>query len=554
MYRQKCMEWAYRSPSLKSLSGISLVELVDELKQRTPTPTKGILLCNTIDLKNGEMKEFQVEGERVLLIQERSQFYAMSPLCPNCLQPLQRGICYQNTLRCHWHGTAYKLPSGELVDGPGLHHLMVFKVIVKDGMVVLQGAPSDLRLSSKLPPMIKCSNSSAAPTVIIGSGIAGVTCAVTLRQHGYTNRIVILTRERVAPYNRMILSKQLNFDTDQLPLLSNDVYRDYDIELRRNTSVMEVNVEEKFVTLENSTERVPYSNLVLAMGSVNKPCNVHGSDLEGVFSLRTVEESLRIREEIRRKHVIVIGSGFLGLEIACAASKSAASVSVFGKSSNPVGLFGDIAGRELRKFLQDQGICIRQNTMVRSLEGYDRVSHMVLKDGMCAVANTVISAIGVQPCTSLLVGSRIKMDARGYVPVDDEMRTNQPNVYAIGDITDCPFDVCGPRRANLPHWQTACYQGRVAAMSILGRKPERAFVPFLWLDLFDRHITFAGDPFVEPTEVIARGSLANNNYVCYYIKNDTVVGVLGCGPEGVPAQFVEIFQKRTRVTRDEAVL
>lgn len=95
-------------------------------------------------------------------------------------------------------------------------------------------------------------------------------------------------------------------------MLSNDVYRDYDIELRRNTSVMEVNVEEKFVTLENSTERVPYSNLVLAMGSVNKPCNVHGSDLEGVFSLRTVEESLRIREEIRRKHVIVIGSGFLG--------------------------------------------------------------------------------------------------------------------------------------------------------------------------------------------------------------------------------------------------
>jgi len=98
------------------------------------------------------------------------------------------------------------------------------------------------------------------------------------------------------------------------------------------------------------------------------------------------------------------------------------------------------------------------------------------------------------------------MDASGYVPVDEEMRTNQPNVYAIGDITDCPFDVCGPRRANLPHWQAACYQGprgngshsvinilgRAAAMSILGKKPERTFVPFLWLDLFDRHITFAG--------------------------------------------------------------
>lgn len=74
----------------------------------------------------------------------------------------------------------------------------------------------------------------------------------------------------------------------------------------------EVNVEEKYVGLENSTERIPYANLVLAMGAVNKPLSIHGSDLEGVFNLRTVEESVRIREEIRRKHVIVIGSGFLG--------------------------------------------------------------------------------------------------------------------------------------------------------------------------------------------------------------------------------------------------
>ena len=149
------------------------------------------------------------------------------------------------------------------------------------------------------------------------------------------------------------------------------------------------------------------------------------------------------------------------LEIASVIGKRARSITVLGKSETPLKLFGPTFGRHLRAFIQDNAsITIRQECLVRSFAGFDHVEHMVLKDGLCAVVQTVIIANGIQPCTSILVGSKIQTNTMGYVIVDEEMRTNQANIFAIGDCIEFPLTLFGGHRVTLPHAQVAQHQGK----------------------------------------------------------------------------------------------
>uniref|UniRef100_A0A914QRB9 FAD/NAD(P)-binding domain-containing protein n=1 Tax=Panagrolaimus davidi TaxID=227884 RepID=A0A914QRB9_9BILA len=247
-------------------------------------------------------------------------------------------------------------------------------------------------------------------------------------------------------------------------------------------------------------------------------------------------------------------ANFYALEVASAIGKRARSITVLGKSETPFKIFGPTFGRHIRAFIQDHTrITIRQDSLVRSFEGFDHVEHMVLKDGLCAVAQTVIIANGIHPCTSMLVGSGIQTNTMGYVIVDEQMKTNQSNVYAIGDCTEFPLTLFGGHRISLPHAHAAQFQGKIAALSITNRTNSIEYVPFIWTDLFDRHITFCGDFFTTPmanVETIVKGDIFQNTYCCYILKNDEVIAIIDCSKKAVAVQFIEIFRLKIKVKQE----
>ena len=173
---------------------------------------------------------------------------------------------------------------------------------------------SILKLSkSKITdPMSKCKNNVTDPTVIIGAGIAGATVAESLRCEGYSGRIVLISKEEAHPYNRSLLTKTVVIDSEELKFRNSEFYSSHDIELLLNTKVKLINVEEKLICLDDE-KKMTYSNLILAMGSVNRSPSIKGyPELEGVFQLRDFKDLKTIKEESEKKHVTIVGAGYSG--------------------------------------------------------------------------------------------------------------------------------------------------------------------------------------------------------------------------------------------------
>ncbi|KAE9550911.1 hypothetical protein FO519_005873 [Halicephalobus sp. NKZ332] len=481
-------------------------------------------LCSLEDLADGEKKEFSIDirGQdtvKVLLIKNKGKWYALGAHCTYCNSRLVDGILSFGKIRCSFHGTSFNIKNGKIEDPPGFDSLPFFTVKLSESEVYISTLVSKLMKTKIIDPMTKCKNQICDPTVIIGAGIAGITVAESLRQEGYGGRIVILSKEKTDPYNRSLLTKNIVSNPEELKFRDPEFYSKHDIELLLGTKVKSINTDEKVVHLEDEKE-LNYSNLVLAMGSVNKSPSINGyPELEGVFQLRNFNDLKTIKEETEKKHVTIVGTGYSALEITSLISKSTRSVTILGKSEMILRQFGPFFGRNLRAFIEDQGkVSIRQGSLIRSLGGYDRVSHLVLKDGLCAVANTVIVCTGTQPCTSILLGSKIQTTPSGYVTVDENMETNQHHVFAVGDLTEFPLTIFGGRRISLQHVNVAQYQAKIVARKITKRNFKNEFVPFFWIDLFEKHVTFCGDCSIVPEDFVVRGTLETGDYRCYMFK------------------------------------
>uniref|UniRef100_A0AC35GSU9 Rieske domain-containing protein n=1 Tax=Panagrolaimus sp. PS1159 TaxID=55785 RepID=A0AC35GSU9_9BILA len=198
----------------RTLSGISRIS---ESVHGIPVQEK---LCGINDLQNGEMKEVTLSilsadnvetiNYRILVIKEKDKWYALSPDCTYCNTPLVKGIVSHGKVRCPLHGTSFNLKTGKLEDLPGFDSLPAFKVTLSLTDVFLSTSLTKISQTRIIDPMSKCKDSINDPVVIVGAGIAGITCAETLRHESYNGRIVIISREDHLPYNRSLLSKNLD--------------------------------------------------------------------------------------------------------------------------------------------------------------------------------------------------------------------------------------------------------------------------------------------------------------------------------------------------------
>ncbi|HEY0450829.1 FAD/NAD(P)-binding oxidoreductase [Actinophytocola sp.] len=360
--------------------------------------------------------------------------------------------------------------------------------------------------------------------VIVGGGLAGAKAAETLREEGFDGRVVLVCAEPDRPYERPPLSKGYllgDQERDTVFVHEQGWYADNSVELLLKRRATRIDRAAHEVELD-SGERLAYTKLLLATGSSPRRLRVDGNNLDGVHYLRRLSHSDKLREDIARGgRVVVVGAGWIGLETAAAARQKGSEVTVVEPQSTPLHV---PLGPEMGGFFADvhraHGVDLRLGVGVTGFRGGGRVEAVLTDDGEIP-ADLVIVGIGARPNTELAEEAGLKVD--DGVLVDSSLRTEDPDIYAAGDIASSPSSVYG-RPIRVEHWATALNGGPAAAKGMLGQDVTYDDLPYFFSDQYDVGMEFTG--WFAPggyDEVVTRGDVAGQAFRAYWLAGGRVV-------------------------------
>ncbi|XP_039724340.1 apoptosis-inducing factor 3 isoform X1 [Pteropus medius] len=524
-------------------------------------------VCHVKDLENGQMREVELGWGKVLLVKDNGEFHALGHKCPHYGAPLVKGVLSRGRVRCPWHGACFNISTGDLEDFPGLDSLHKFQVKIEKEKVYIRASKQALQLQRRTKVMAKCISPSAGHSgstnvLIVGAGAAGLVCAETLRQEGFSDRIVLCTLDRHLPYDRPKLSKSLDAQPEQLALRPKEFFRAYGIEVLTEAQVVTVDVRNKKVVFKDGF-KLEYSKLLLAPGSSPKTLSCKGKEVENVFTIRTPEDANRVVRLARGRNAVVVGAGFLGcqfaahhpgpgMEVAAYLTEKAHSVSVVELEETPFRRFlGERVGRALMKVFENNRVKFYMQTEVSELRAQEgKLKEVVLKSSKVVRADVCVVGIGAVPATGFLRQSGIGLDSRGFIPVNKMMQTNIPGVFAAGDAVTFPLAWRNNRKVNIPHWQMAHAQGRVAAQNMLAQEAEINTVPYLWTAMFGKSLRYAGygEGF---DDVIIQGDLEELKFVAFYTKGDEVIAVASMNYDPIVSKVAEVLASGRTIRKRE---
>ncbi|MEO5840015.1 MAG: FAD/NAD(P)-binding oxidoreductase [Acidimicrobiales bacterium] len=378
---------------------------------------------------------------------------------------------------------------------------------------------------------------------IVGASLAGLRGAETLRNDGYDGRITVIGDETAVPYDRPPLSKQLlagKWDIDRTTLYRPERLAELDLDLQLGVRATGLDLRDRSLELDGG-RRQSFDALLVATGS--SPRRLPGMpSLDGLFTLRTLDDSLAIRREFERgPRVVVVGAGFIGAEVAATARERGLDVTMIEALPVPLGrVLGDEMGALCAAIHRDHGVDVRLGVGVDGFDGHERVERVRLSDGSVVEADVVIVGVGVAPNTAWLEGSGLTID-NGVVC--DASCLAAPGVTAAGDVARWPnhrFDEV----ARVEHWDHAIEMGAHAARRLLQSDAEAtAFspVPFFWSDQYDRKIQLAGRPRPDDTIEIATGSVEERRFAALYGRAGKFVAVLGINRPRHVAQYRQLI-------------
>ena len=361
--------------------------------------------------------------------------------------------------------------------------------------------------------------------VVVGASLAGLRSVEGLRRLGHEGAIVLIGEERRAPYDRPPLSKQLlagEWELERVQLRSDEELRDLDVELRLGERATGLDLGARTVQLEG--DRVPFDGLIIATGA--RPRTLPGApDLEGLHTLRTVEDSLAIGEALgARPRVVVVGAGFIGSEVAATASRRGADVTVVEALPVPLRrVLGDAIGMRCAELHRRHGVELRLGVGVDAIEGESRVERVRLSDGTQLDADLVVVGIGVQPNSEWLEGSGLELD--DGVVCDATLRAAE-GVYAAGDVARWPHALFG-ETIRVEHWTNASEQGYAAARNLLapdGEAEPFAAVPYFWSDQYDAKLQLVGRAAGADELRVVHGDLDALRFVALYRREERLLG------------------------------
>jgi 3-phenylpropionate/trans-cinnamate dioxygenase ferredoxin reductase component len=364
-----------------------------------------------------------------------------------------------------------------------------------------------------------------ATFVIVGAGLAGAKAAETLRAEGFDGGIVLIGAESERPYERPPLSKGLllgTADHDSAFVHEPDWYRDNGVELRTGTVVTSLDRDRREVTLSDG-QALGYDKLLLATGARPRTLPVPGAELAGVLHLRTLSDSDRILDAaVKGARLVIIGAGWIGLEVAAAARSRGATVDIVETANLPLQrILGDRIATVFADLHREHGVTFHFGAQVARLVGGYRVTQVELADGAILPADAVLVAVGAQPNTELAERAGLAMD--NGILVDPSLRTSDPHIYAAGDVANVEHPLLGTR-IRVEHWANALHGGPAAAMAMLGRQVSYDRLPYFYTDQYDLGMEYSG--FAPPgatDQIVVRGDLAKREFIVYWMDDGRVV-------------------------------
>lgn len=361
--------------------------------------------------------------------------------------------------------------------------------------------------------------------VIAGAGHAAGQAIISLRQQKYTGRIVLIGDEPYLPYQRPPLSKKFlagELAAERLYLKPVSFYDDPQIDVRLNTLITAIDVNSKALSLA-SGDVVAYDRLILALGSRVRQLQVDGNDLRHVHYLRSIADVEGIRQDFDPgKRLVVIGAGYIGLEVAAVARQLGLDVTVIEMADR---VMSRVVSPEISDFYQiehtSHGVRLRLATSVTALRGRKRAKHVVTGDGEEIPADLVVIGVGILPNTAL--AEQAGLDVGDGIIVDDRCMTSNPDIYAIGDCTSHPSSIYG-RRLRLESVHNAVEQAKTAASNLCGNESHYSQVPWFWSDQYDLKLQIAGLSDGYDTVAI-RGNPAEKSFACLYLRDSRLIAV-----------------------------
>ena len=387
--------------------------------------------------------------------------------------------------------------------------------------------------------------------VVVGGGLAGAKAVEQLRERGFEGRLVLLAGEQHLPYERPPLSKdylKTGEGLDDAFVHDEGWYAEHGVEVRTGTRVASVDRDAHEVVLE-AGERLHYDRLLLATGSTPRRLDLPGADLDGVLTLRTIEDSDRLRAELREgRDVVLVGGGWIGLEVASAAREAGAQVTVLEALDLPlVRVLGQRVSRVFADLHRDHGVDLRTNVSVEELTGEGgRVTGVRLGDGTVVDADVVVVGVGAAPNVELAQDAGLEVD--NGVLADAAGRTSDPDVFVVGDVANVEHPFLG-RRVRVEHWANALNQPQVVVAAMLDQDGPEPELPFFFSDQYDLGLEYRGLGSPDD-DVVIRGDLPGREFMAFWLRGGVVTAGMNVNVWDVGDQVEGLIRSRATVDPD----
>jgi NADPH-dependent 2,4-dienoyl-CoA reductase/sulfur reductase-like enzyme len=388
---------------------------------------------------------------------------------------------------------------------------------------------------------------------VVGASLAGLRAVEFIRRAKFEGELVLIGDEAHLPYDRPPLSKEVlrgEWEQERLSLRRRS-YDDLDVELELGKRAVSLDSDAREIQLEDATP-VSFDGMVIATGGrvrelPNQP------RLDGIYTLRTLDDALAIREALTRKpRVAVIGAGFIGAEVAASARQLDLEVTMIEALETPLAQsLGPRLGGILQQVHERRGVRVHCGRRVEGFGGTDHIDSVTLDDGTRVNCDLVVVGIGVTPAVSWLADSGIELD--DGVRCDETLAASVPGIVAAGDVASW-YNPLFEERMRVEHWTNAVEQARHAVSTLLRPSAEaRPFesVPMFWSDQFDIKIQGVGRP--KPTDelILAGGTPESEKFIALYGRAGRLVGAVAFNQPPKLIQLRMLIAKRGAV--DEAL-
>jgi 3-phenylpropionate/trans-cinnamate dioxygenase ferredoxin reductase component len=387
------------------------------------------------------------------------------------------------------------------------------------------------------------------PFVIVGGGLAGAKAAQTLRGEGYEGPLVLLAAEPENPYERPPLSKGYLLGTaerEKARVHDAGWYAAHDVDLRTGVRATGLDPAAHRVTLDTG-EEVPYAKLLLATGSSARRLPVPGADLDGVRYLRTLADSDRLLADLSDggRNVVIVGAGWIGLEVTAAARHHGNAVTVVEPQPTPLhAVLGAEMGQVFARLHRSHGVDLFTDVTVRELRGSGgRVGSVVTDVHAGLPADVVVVGVGAIPNTELAASAGLEVD--NGVVTDHALRTSAPDIFAAGDVASAFHPLYG-RHVRVEHWANALNQGPAAARSMLGQEVSYERVPYFFTDQYDLGMEYSGLAGPGDT-VVCRGNPDDGEFIAFWTADGRVTAGMNVNVWDVTEPIQQLIRSRRQV-------